>query len=116
MIIPTPVFFGAGRPHRMVDLEVSDPGPGEVRVAMAASGVCHSCLYAIDGQHASIPAPIVLGDEGAGIVETVGAGRRLGSGGRSRHRELGAWLRDLPAVPAGGAGAVHSAAAVRSDA
>lgn len=74
MIIPTPVFFGAGRPHRMVDLEVSDPGPGEVRVAMAASGVCHSCLYAIDGQHASIPVPIVLGDEGAGIVETVGPG------------------------------------------
>ena len=74
MIIPTPVFFGPGQPHRMVDLEVSEPGPGEVRVAMSASGVCHSCLYAIDGQHASIPVPIVLGDEGAGVVEAVGPG------------------------------------------
>ena len=74
MIIPTPVFFGPGQPHRMVDLQVSDPGAGEVRVAMSASGVCHSCLYAIDGQHASIPVPIVLGDEGAGVVEAVGPG------------------------------------------
>ncbi len=74
MRVITSVLFGANRPHEMVELEVDDPGPGEVRVKMAAAGVCHSCLYAIDGQHAGIPMPIVLGDEGAGVVESVGPG------------------------------------------
>ena len=76
MVVPTPVFFEAGSPHRLVDLTVDPPGPGEVRIAMAASGVCHSCLYAMDGDHSGIPRPIVLGDEGAGVVESVGAGVR----------------------------------------
>lgn len=74
MLVPTPVFFKAREPHRIVEIEVDDPGPGEVRVKMAASGVCHSCLYAMDGHHAGIPTPIVLGDEGAGVVESVGPG------------------------------------------
>lgn len=72
--IQTPVFFAPREPHRMIELEVDDPGLGEVRVRMAASGVCHSCLYAMDGDHAGIPRPIVLGDEGAGIVESIGPG------------------------------------------
>lgn len=74
LIVPTPVLFGARSPHRLVELAVEPPGPGEVRVAMAASGVCHSCLYAMDGDHAGIPTPIVLGDEGAGVIESVGPG------------------------------------------
>lgn len=50
-------------------VEVAAPGPGEVRVAMVAAGVCHT-------DHASLrwPGPLVLGHEGAGIVEAVGAG------------------------------------------
>jgi S-(hydroxymethyl)glutathione dehydrogenase / alcohol dehydrogenase len=43
---------------------------------MAASGVCHSCLHAADGSWKGVPVPIVLGDEGAGTVESVGAGVR----------------------------------------
>jgi len=74
MIVPTPVLTGARIPHRLLDVEVDEPRAGEVRVRMAASGVCHSCLYAIDGDHASIPMPIVLGDEGAGVVESTGPG------------------------------------------
>ncbi|MBO4205548.1 zinc-binding dehydrogenase [Micromonospora echinofusca] len=74
MRVPTPVFFAPGTPHRVVDLDVAEPHAGEVRVRMAASGVCHSCLYAMDGHHAGIPIPIVLGDEGAGVVESVGPG------------------------------------------
>jgi S-(hydroxymethyl)glutathione dehydrogenase/alcohol dehydrogenase len=70
----TPVLVRARTPHRMLELTVDEPHAGEVRVRMAASGVCHSCLYAIDGEHAAIPAPIVLGDEGAGVVESVGPG------------------------------------------
>ena len=50
-------------------IAVDPPGPGEVRVAMAAAGVCHT-------DHASLrwPGPLVLGHEGAGVVESVGAG------------------------------------------
>ncbi|MEV0715772.1 alcohol dehydrogenase catalytic domain-containing protein [Asanoa sp. NPDC050611] len=74
MRVNTAVLFGAREPHRMVDVDVDEPRAGEVRVRMAASGVCHSCLYAIDGEHAAIPMPIILGDEGAGVVESVGPG------------------------------------------
>src|SRR5690606_11326407 len=45
-----------------------------VRIKMAASGVCHSCLHAYDGSHSTVPKPIVLGDEGSGLVESVGSG------------------------------------------
>jgi S-(hydroxymethyl)glutathione dehydrogenase/alcohol dehydrogenase len=50
-------------------IEVDPPGPGEVRVAIAAAGVCHT-------DHASLrwPGPLVMGHEGAGHVESVGAG------------------------------------------
>lgn len=55
------------------DLEVRDPGPGEVLVAVKAAGLCHSDLSVLDGT-IPFPAPVVLGHEGAGVVEAVGAG------------------------------------------
>ncbi len=53
-------------------LEVGDPGPTEVKVKIEAAGVCHSDLSVING---TIPwkSPSVLGHEGAGVVESVGA-------------------------------------------
>jgi len=54
------------------DLELAPPGPEEVLVRLAASGVCHSDWNAIDGT-AETPCPAVLGHEGAGVVEAVGA-------------------------------------------
>lgn len=74
MRITAPVLLKPNEPMQMLDLELADPGPGEVRVKMTASGVCHSCLHAYDGSHSNIPMPIVLGDEGSGVVESVGAG------------------------------------------
>lgn len=55
------------------DVGLTEVGPGEVRVKLVSSGVCHSDLSA---QNGTIPAgtPCVLGHEGAGIVEEVGAG------------------------------------------
>jgi S-(hydroxymethyl)glutathione dehydrogenase/alcohol dehydrogenase len=41
---------------------------------MTASGVCHSCLHAADGSWKGVPVPIVLGDEGSGVVEEIGPG------------------------------------------
>jgi Zn-dependent alcohol dehydrogenase len=54
------------------ELSVRDPGPGEVRVRMRAAGVCHSDLSVIDGTIPWKP-PAVLGHEGAGVVEAIGA-------------------------------------------
>ncbi|MFI1165836.1 Zn-dependent alcohol dehydrogenase [Streptomyces sp. NPDC020801] len=63
-----------GKQVRVVDdLTVRDPGPGEVLVAVAAAGLCHSDLSVVDGT-IPFPRPVVLGHEGAGVVEAVGAG------------------------------------------
>ena len=55
------------------DIEIAAPGPGEVKVKIVASGVCHSDLSVQNGT-IPLPTPIVLGHEGAGIVEEVGDG------------------------------------------
>ena len=51
----------------------STPPPGDVLVRMRASGLCHSDLHAIVGEW-EVPSPMILGHEGAGIVEAVGEG------------------------------------------
>ncbi len=66
------VAFTAGDPLRVVDLELDDPAPDQVRVRLAAAGVCHSDLSARAGTMAW-PMPLVLGHEGAGVVTAVGA-------------------------------------------
>src|SRR5881397_4341525 len=68
------VLYEQGKPLGVEDLELEPPRRGEVLVRMAASGVCHSCLHAADGSWKGVPVPIVLGDEGAGVVEDVGPG------------------------------------------
>jgi Zn-dependent alcohol dehydrogenase len=66
------VYLGEGRTEVTHDLEVRAPGPNEVIIRTVAAGVCHSDLSVIDG---TIPwaSPCVLGHEGAGIVEEIGA-------------------------------------------
>jgi len=63
-------------PGRVVIEEVELDGPknGEVLVKVAAAGVCHSDLHLVDGDLGEGRWPMVLGHEGAGIVEAVGAG------------------------------------------
>ncbi|MGV9450189.1 Zn-dependent alcohol dehydrogenase [Streptomyces sp. NPDC003635] len=67
------VVFDGKRTEVVDDLEVRAPGPGEVRVAISAAGLCHSDLSVVDGT-IPFPPPVVLGHEGAGVVESVGAG------------------------------------------
>src|SRR5438445_11049264 len=55
------------------DVEVERPRAGEVKVRMAASGVCHSDLSMQNGTMMA-PYPIILGHEGAGVIEEVGEG------------------------------------------
>ncbi|MFF5534158.1 alcohol dehydrogenase catalytic domain-containing protein [Streptomyces cinerochromogenes] len=67
------VLFDGKRVRVVDDLAVREPGPGEVLVAIAAAGLCHSDLSVVDGT-IPFPAPVVLGHEGAGVVEAVGVG------------------------------------------
>ncbi|MFI2368357.1 Zn-dependent alcohol dehydrogenase [Streptomyces sp. NPDC018833] len=67
------VVFDGARVQVVDDLEIRAPGPGEVLVAIAAAGLCHSDLSVIDGT-IPFPPPVVLGHEGAGVVEAVGPG------------------------------------------
>ena len=62
-----------GAPLAIERLVLAPPRPGEVRVRMLASGVCHSDLHVRDGDWER-PGPIVMGHEGAGLVEAVGRG------------------------------------------
>jgi Zn-dependent alcohol dehydrogenase len=67
------VLDSAKAPLSVEPLELLDPGPGEVLVRYVASGVCHSDLHVVSGDMLH-PLPVVLGHEGAGVVEAVGPG------------------------------------------
>ncbi len=60
-------------PLTVEEVELGDPGPGEVLVRLEASGVCHSDWNVVVGATPN-PLPVVLGHEGAGIVEATGDG------------------------------------------
>jgi Zn-dependent alcohol dehydrogenase len=72
-VVRAAVLEEIGRPVVVRELEVIEPRAGEVLVRMSASGVCHSDLHVRDGEW-DRPTPIVMGHEGAGIVEAVGPG------------------------------------------
>jgi Zn-dependent alcohol dehydrogenase len=67
------VLRSGERRLRVEDVWLEPPGPGEVRVRVAAAGVCHSDYHYICGD-LTCPLPAVLGHEGAGIVEETGPG------------------------------------------
>ncbi|MEV6346498.1 S-(hydroxymethyl)mycothiol dehydrogenase [Actinoplanes sp. NPDC051851] len=62
-----------GAPVELVDIVIPDPGPGEVVVAIATCGVCHTDLTYREGG-INDAYPFLLGHEAAGTVETVGEG------------------------------------------
>jgi S-(hydroxymethyl)glutathione dehydrogenase/alcohol dehydrogenase len=62
-----------GAPLEIAEIDLPEPGPGQVRVRLAAAGVCHSDLSLSDGTM-RVPVPAVLGHEGAGTVVSVGEG------------------------------------------
>jgi S-(hydroxymethyl)glutathione dehydrogenase/alcohol dehydrogenase len=67
------VFTDPGEPVQVRDVQLDAPGPGEVSVAIAAAGVCHSDLHVRRGDW-RVPAPLVMGHEGAGVITAVGPG------------------------------------------
>jgi alcohol dehydrogenase len=65
--------YAKSKPLTIEDVELRDPGPGEVLVRMGAAGLCHSDLSVINGDRPR-PTPMALGHEAAGVVEALGPG------------------------------------------
>ena len=65
--------YGGPEQLKMVDLEVGNPGPGEIRIRHHACGLNYIDVYQRTGLYAN-PLPLTLGMEGAGVVEAVGEG------------------------------------------
>lgn len=72
-MVQAAVLRAAGEPMRLEDIDIAGPGPGQVRVRLAATGVCHSDLSLAFGRLRQ-SLPTVLGHEGAGTVVDVGEG------------------------------------------
>ncbi|EKX57761.1 Alcohol dehydrogenase [Rhodobacter sp. AKP1] len=65
--------YAEERPLAIRQLDLAEPGPGEVLIRVAAAGICHSDLSVINGTRRR-PLPMVLGHEASGHVEALGEG------------------------------------------
>ncbi|MET9379402.1 Zn-dependent alcohol dehydrogenase [Streptomyces sp. NPDC002992] len=72
-MIRAAILPAVGSPLEIAGIELPEPGPGQVRIRLAAAGVCHSDLSLSNGTM-RVPVPAVLGHEGAGTVLSVGEG------------------------------------------
>jgi S-(hydroxymethyl)glutathione dehydrogenase/alcohol dehydrogenase len=75
------VLREAGGPVRVEQIELAAPGPAQVRVRLAATGVCHSDLSLARGT-LTHDLPVALGHEGAGVVVAAGEQADLRAGDR----------------------------------
>ncbi|SEO81726.1 NADPH2:quinone reductase [Halorientalis persicus] len=82
----------AGGDFELVERDVPDPEPGEVRIAVEACGICHSDAFAKEGTYPGLSYPHVPGHEIAGRVDAVGddvttwaEGDRVGAGWHGGH-------------------------------
>jgi aryl-alcohol dehydrogenase len=73
MLISAAVVRETGQPFVIEELELDAPRAGEVLVKVHAVGICHTDI-AVQHQWMPVPLPLVLGHEGAGVVEAVGEG------------------------------------------
>jgi 6-hydroxycyclohex-1-ene-1-carbonyl-CoA dehydrogenase len=72
------VYHGPGRPLSLEERPTPRPGPGEIRVKVAACGVCHTDLHYLDhGVKTFKEPPLILGHEASGTVEECGPGASL---------------------------------------
>ena len=67
---------------RSSEVQVPEPGPGEVLVKVHAAGVCGTDLHIVDGMIKPDAYPMTLGHEAAGVVEQAGQGVGLAAGTR----------------------------------
>ena len=77
--------FGGPEQLQLVDVQVGDPGPGEIRIRHHASGLNYIDVYQRTGLYQA-PLPLLLGMEGAGVIEAVGEGvTHLAAGDRAAY-------------------------------
>ncbi|RMI27924.1 alcohol dehydrogenase catalytic domain-containing protein [Nocardia stercoris] len=79
--IGAPAPYAESRPISVTDLELAEPGPGELLVRIEAAGLCHSDLSVVDGNRVR-PVPMLLGHEAAGRIEAIGGDSDLRIGQR----------------------------------
>ncbi len=82
----------AGAGPKIVELEIPDPGPGQVRIKVQACGVCYSDSIVVEGRRPGSPYPRVPGHEVSGVVDALGTGvtewrtgQRVGVGWHGAH-------------------------------
>jgi alcohol dehydrogenase len=68
-----PAPYAISRPLEIIEADLDPPNAGEVLIRLRAAGLCHSDLSVIDGNRPR-PLPMVLGHEGAGVIEELGSG------------------------------------------
>lgn len=68
------VAWEAGKPLTIEEIDVAAPQSGEVLVRMVATGVCHTDAFTLSGEDPEGLFPVILGHEGGGVVEEIGAG------------------------------------------
>jgi S-(hydroxymethyl)glutathione dehydrogenase/alcohol dehydrogenase len=68
------VAWKAGKPLTIEEVDVQGPKAGEVLVRIVATGVCHTDAFTLSGDDPEGAFPVILGHEGGGVVEEVGAG------------------------------------------
>lgn len=74
MKIRAAVAYEAGKDLEIDDIDLQGPKSGEVLVRIVATGVCHTDAFTLSGADPEGLFPTILGHEGAGIVEEIGAG------------------------------------------
>lgn len=68
------IAIEAGKPLEITEVDVQGPQQGEVLVRMVATGVCHTDAFTLSGEDPEGIFPSILGHEGGGVVEEIGAG------------------------------------------
>lgn len=74
MKVQAAICWEPGRALELEEIDLQAPHAGECLVRLAATGVCHTDAYTMSGRDPSGLFPVVLGHEGAGVVEEVGPG------------------------------------------
>ena len=96
--IKAAVIRKKGGPFQIETLTLEEPRPDEVLVRIVATGMCHTDMVARDQLYA-VPMPVVLGHEGAGVVEQSRRQRQENRGGRPCRADLYV-VRPLQTLPA----------------
>ena len=81
----------AGGDFELVERDIPEPRPGQVRVKVEACGICHSDVMVKDGLWPGLQYPRVPGHEVAGRVDALGEGVSAARNGGSRRGRVARW-------------------------